>query len=492
MSQYSSPLGIFDASIFPEVLDDPASAGAGGARKRKSALLRATAATSVTATAIGDGASSPPPYESPISAINQELRRKNVVAATTAAAAAAAAAVTSGGGGVGGSLHPSLIGGGQLLPEGIESFSDPWELSGGNGNDGSGTGGVTYHEQSRAALSWAAAAPTTDISSRRANRGVSSEVPPAPGSAAWGEAAAAAPANASFWSEAGENAGRGLHLRRGRSSGSGIGMGTASEQAAAAAAALGEPQHVQALLESTPHLRVLCPASTDMQGGGLYAHQPAAGSPHNVWLQIVAGLGGVNSSSSGATGGSGGGPSGSLRDDGSFGSAEDEYAASLVRDRINQQAAHELAGLMWVLAHEMTLEEYGVVESEVFSAVFSLVHSTSREGRMAGLAAVDALLATPSADEEKKAIKFANTLSNGLRAANGEYEFLSAVSKALGHMARRTANVDFVESEVTRALEWLSTDRSDRRYERTKYRSSGFVVSATVSPLFYSKGSRRA
>jgi hypothetical protein len=27
--------------------------------------------------------------------------------------------------------------------------------------------------------------------------------------------------------------------------------------------------------------------------------------------------------------------------------------------------------------------------------------------------------------------------------------------------------VDFVESEVTRALEWLSTDRSDRRYVRT-------------------------
>jgi hypothetical protein len=38
---------------------------------------------------------------------------------------------------------------------------------------------------------------------------------------------------------------------------------------------------------------------------------------------------------------------------------------------------------------------------------------------------------------------------------------LSAVSKALGHMAKK--NVDFVESEVTRALEWLRTERSDRR-----------------------------
>ena len=83
---------------------------------------------------------------------------------------------------------------------------------------------------------------------------------------------------------------------------------------------------------------------------------------------------------------------------------------------------------------------------------------------MAGLAALDALLAAPSADEERKAIKFANTLSNGLRAAHGDFEFLSAVSKALGHMAKRTANVDFVEAEVTRALEWMRTDRSDRRW----------------------------
>jgi hypothetical protein len=70
----------------------------------------------------------------------------------------------------------------------------------------------------------------------------------------------------------------------------------------------------------------------------------------------------------------------------------------------------------------------------------------------------------PSADEERKAIKFANTLSNGLRTAKGDFEFLSAVSKALGHMAKRTANVDFVESEVTRGLEWLQTERSDRRF----------------------------
>ena len=157
-----------------------------------------------------------------------------------------------------------------------------------------------------------------------------------------------------------------------------------------------------------------------------------------------------------------------------------------MRQQANAAAAADLASLLWVLAHEMSLEDYGTVESQVFTAVFGLIHSsprqqqaatgtpmktvdsttiinTHKERRMAGLAALDALLASPSADEERKAIKFANTLSNGLRAANGDFEFLSAVAQALGHMAKRTANVDFVEAEVTRALEWLRTDRSDRR-----------------------------
>ena len=199
-----------------------------------------------------------------------------------------------------------------------------------------------------------------------------------------------------------------------------------------------DPQHAQAMLQATPQLRILTPASTDMNLLGRAADR-------NPLLQLFAADNKETNNTS------------------SVNSSVEEYKRSLVRDRSNQQAASELAGLLWVLSHEMSLEDYGIVESQVFSSVFGLVHSMEKEKRMAGLACVDALLAVPSADEEKKAIKFANTLSTGLRAAHGDYEFLSAVSRALGHMARRTANVDFVESEVTRALEWLRTDRSERR-----------------------------
>lgn len=220
------------------------------------------------------------------------------------------------------------------------------------------------------------------------------------------------------------------------------------------------PQHAQALLLVTPQLRFISAASTDMQGTASsqknVAHQ-------NLFAQIIQSA--VERTTSNVSGGSG-----SITT--KIGSSDtmnnydvlDEYQRTLIRDRSNQLAAAELASLLWVLAHEMSLEDYGVVESQVFTAVFALVHSNDKVRRMAGLAAIDALLAAPSADEERKAIKFANTLSNGLRSAHGDFEFLSAICKALGHMVTRTANVDFVESEVTRALEWLRTERSDRRY----------------------------
>jgi hypothetical protein len=59
------------------------------------------------------------------------------------------------------------------------------------------------------------------------------------------------------------------------------------------------------------------------------------------------------------------------------------------------------------------------------------------------LVAVHALLSAPSADEEKKSITFANMLSQALRTAGGDFEFLSSVAAAHEKMAGRSAKVDF-------------------------------------------------
>ena len=142
-----------------------------------------------------------------------------------------------------------------------------------------------------------------------------------------------------------------------------------------------------------------------------------------------------------------------------------DYGTSMAKIRANRDVAMELAAFVRVLAHEMSLEEFAAAESDVFTSIFSMMHATTDNSkRLAGVAALYALIGVPSSDEEKKAIKFANNLSNGLRANNVDYEFLSAVSKALGRMAMGASNIDYVEFEITRALEWLRIERSDRRY----------------------------
>ena len=60
---------------------------------------------------------------------------------------------------------------------------------------------------------------------------------------------------------------------------------------------------------------------------------------------------------------------------GNGGASMSEYRASLVRDLANRQAAQELASLLWVLAHEMSLEDYGTVESETFTLDQKIKHT---------------------------------------------------------------------------------------------------------------------
>eukprot|EP00977_Amphora_coffeiformis_P012912 scaffold3287_cov181-Amphora_coffeaeformis.AAC.1 len=117
-----------------------------------------------------------------------------------------------------------------------------------------------------------------------------------------------------------------------------------------------------------------------------------------------------------------------------------DYQQARLAWKRHQRAANELANLLWTLSHEMSLEDYGTVESKVFSRIFAMVHGSRS---MAGLAALTALLEAPSADEERRCIKFAYTLSQALRNGAGDFEFLQATATALGRMAQLASNVDF-------------------------------------------------
>ena len=117
-----------------------------------------------------------------------------------------------------------------------------------------------------------------------------------------------------------------------------------------------------------------------------------------------------------------------------------EYRAVRAEWARHTRAASELANLLFTLSHEMSLEDYGAVESKVFSRIFAMIHGRRS---MAGLAALTALLEAPSADEERRCIKFAYTLSQALRNGAGDFEFLQATAIALGRMAQLASNVDF-------------------------------------------------
>ena len=187
-------------------------------------------------------------------------------------------------------------------------------------------------------------------------------------------------------------------------------------------ASLEEPAHVRHFLQDTPQLRFLQPSSLDMNAAQHTSATPA--------LQRL------------------------LRKDAHrhVSHAALDYKSSYLRQKHHQRAATELANLLWRLSHEMPMEEYGFVESSVFSRVFAMVHQQPGEPignpelktrRMAGLLALAALWEAPSADEERKGIKFAYTLSQALRNGAGDFEFVQATARTLGRMAQKQANVDF-------------------------------------------------
>lgn len=207
---------------------------------------------------------------------------------------------------------------------------------------------------------------------------------------------------------------------------------------------LASTSHADNLIACAPHLRHITPASADMMGNGTSSRNPIT-----FFLMKQPRVGESTSEFSG----------------GGLGTPIMDYRTFLARKQANHRVALELATFVRVLANEMPNEEFGNVENEIFSAVLNLMHSHDSCKRLAGVAALDALIGVASADEEKKITKIGKNLRDSLtKASNVDFEFLLEVTKALGKMARGGTNVDYMESVVKRIPEWLERARSDRRY----------------------------
>ncbi len=120
-------------------------------------------------------------------------------------------------------------------------------------------------------------------------------------------------------------------------------------------------------------------------------------------------------------------------------------------------------------------ESFSKFLTELNRKLFELVSSNDPNHTIGGILAIDELIDVPS-EKNEKIIRFANYLrmvfsktnssSNNSSSDNQKVsETLRLASRALGHLARSggSLTVDFVEFEVTRALEWLQSDRFENR-----------------------------
>ncbi len=101
----------------------------------------------------------------------------------------------------------------------------------------------------------------------------------------------------------------------------------------------------------------------------------------------------------------------------------------------------------------------------VHSRAIELANSAENHEKLGGILVINELIDIPVKENETKIIRFANCLRGVFPSPTADPDTLKLASKALGHLARAggTMTADFVEFEVTRALEWLQNERIESR-----------------------------
>ena len=115
----------------------------------------------------------------------------------------------------------------------------------------------------------------------------------------------------------------------------------------------------------------------------------------------------------------------------------------------------------------MSGETFTAFMTDLNKVIFDLVSSNEKNSKLGGILAIKALIDVDHSESEVQVIRFANCLRVVFQqqSQNVDNETLIAAAEALGHLARAggTLTVDFVNFEVTRALEWLQSDRQSSR-----------------------------
>ncbi|EAL66546.1 protein kinase, Atypical group [Dictyostelium discoideum AX4] len=131
-------------------------------------------------------------------------------------------------------------------------------------------------------------------------------------------------------------------------------------------------------------------------------------------------------------------------------------------DRV--KASKNLKSYVISQSREMTNENFTKFMNELNNnLIFELVNSSVIPEKIGGIMAIDELIDVDYDENATKITRLANYLRIGL--GFNDFTVMLMASKALGRLARSsgTLTAEFVEFEVTRALEWLSGDRIEAR-----------------------------
>ncbi len=139
-------------------------------------------------------------------------------------------------------------------------------------------------------------------------------------------------------------------------------------------------------------------------------------------------------------------------------------------------AAAEIKFHVEAAARELSLLRFANFENELYQNIFSFVTNGEHvRVKFGGILAIRELINCTSAAAEQKVATLANTLSNALK-SNTDFEIIELIAAALGHMAKSSSvsQVDYVESELNQALEWLRdpNTQSIADLHRVQYYSS--------------------
>lgn len=118
----------------------------------------------------------------------------------------------------------------------------------------------------------------------------------------------------------------------------------------------------------------------------------------------------------------------------------------------------------------------------VSQSIFSFVNGATTGEQIGGIQAVRELISCPSASAEAKVLKFAQALSTALKETN-DFALVELIADAFGHMARTSpvSDVDYLEGELNRALDWLKGRHAPYRYRAVASSRRGGVGFGLIS-----------